>query len=158
MTTDQRGALVLSARECDELLWATAGKVGRIGFSVGNHTTILPVNFVLYLDDILFRLGPGSAFDAISRSPSIAFEIDGLAGAHRESPEAWSVLVHGKPRVLREPEELADVTALGLTPLVPDAGEVYVAMTKDTLSGRRFTVGALARYRLSGPVGSSPRA
>jgi hypothetical protein len=58
------------------------------------------------------------------------------------------VLAQGTAHVVRDPCELGDATALGLTPLVGEPGAVYVRIAVDNLSGRRFAVGALARYQL----------
>jgi hypothetical protein len=48
--------------------------------------------------------------------------------------------------VLRDPIDLERATASGLTPLVTELGEVYVVIQSEILSGRYFSVGALARF------------
>jgi nitroimidazol reductase NimA-like FMN-containing flavoprotein (pyridoxamine 5'-phosphate oxidase superfamily) len=148
VTVDERGAEVLSPAECRELLGAAKGLIGHVAFNHGGRVTIRPVDFLLHGEEVLLRLGAGAMLDAIVAEPLVAFEIDDVVGAGTSSPTAWSVLVEGRPRLLREPEELDDAMALGLTPLVPDAGGIYVAIEAEVVSGRRFSVGALARYRL----------
>ena len=148
MTSDQRGAEVLSADECRQLLATARGVVGHIAFNERGCITVRPVDFLFDGGEILLRLGPGAMLDAVVTDPLVAFEIDDVVGAGTSSPTAWSVLVHGRLRLLSEPGELADATALGLTPLVPDAGSVYVGIEPAVVSGRRFSIGALARYRL----------
>jgi hypothetical protein len=145
---DGRGSVILSPAECHDLLERADGAVGRLGTVVGQDVTILPLNYVSYDGDILVRLGPGHLLQALENGPRVAFEVDHVHAARSAIPEAWSVLAQGTARLVREPSELSDVSALGLTPLVAEPGEVYVRVCIEHISGRRFPVGALARYRL----------
>lgn len=154
MSSDQRGAEVLSAGECRRLLTTARGVVGHIAFNDRRRATVRPVDFLFDGAEILLRLGPGTMLDAVIADPLVTFEVDDVVGAGTSSPTAWSVLVQGRLRLLREPEELADATALGLTPLVPDAGSIYAGIKPAVVSGRTFSIGALARYRLS--AGEAP--
>lgn len=147
---DGRGSVILSPAECHELLQGAEGGVGRIGTVVGPDVTVLPVNYANYDGDVLVRLGPGQLLQALNDGARVAFEVDHVHAARSAVPEAWSVLAQGTARLVREPTELSDVSALGLTPLVGEPGEVYVRLCIEHISGRRFPVGALARYQLSG--------
>ncbi|MGO8874175.1 MAG: pyridoxamine 5'-phosphate oxidase family protein [Acidimicrobiales bacterium] len=145
---DGRGSVILSPAECRHLLERAEGGVGRLGTVVAADVTILPLNYVCYDGDLLVRLGPGRLLQALSDEPRVAFEVDHVHVGRSDRPEAWSVLAQGTARLVREPSELSDVSALGLTPLVGEPGEVYVRLCIEHISGRRFPVGALARFQL----------
>lgn len=150
METDQRGAEVLSRAVCLDLLGSTQS-VGRIGFRSGGRLLILPLNFAVDRGDIVVRIGPGTLLDSLSRRRDVTFEVDEMPATKLDRPAAWSVLVHGIAETVRDPVELSDATALGLTPAVPDAGYVYVRIRPEAISGRRFDVAGLARFSLRSP-------
>ncbi len=145
---DQRGSRILSQAECRQLLEAAAGGVGHIGLVTTGAVTVLPLNFTTWSGSVVIRLAPGATLQALSEEPLVCFTVDALGHDAAGGPEAWSVLVQGAARIVRDPTELSDLAALGLTPLVAEAGQVYVRIHADRLSGRRFAVGALARYHL----------
>ncbi|HET9091732.1 MAG TPA: pyridoxamine 5'-phosphate oxidase family protein [Acidimicrobiales bacterium] len=149
---DQRGSVVLTRSECLALMDAPAGgRVGRIGMEMAGMPAVLPLNYVLHGDDIVLRVGPGSILGVAAHGPVVAFEVDGtIDGSGREEPEeAWSVLVRGHVSVVRDPVLLDELAASGLTPLVPEAGEVYLLVRTERVTGRRFHFGALARYAMA---------
>ncbi|MGD0082135.1 MAG: pyridoxamine 5'-phosphate oxidase family protein [Acidimicrobiales bacterium] len=146
---DQRGSIVLSLAECHRLLVAMAGGVGRLGLVIDGMPIVLPFSYALLDDEVLLRLGPGTTLDAVLREPPVAFEIDQVDHRPPSAPEAWSVLVHGTAQVVRDPLVLEQAAASGLTPLVNQPGAVYVLVRTGVVSGRRFPVGALARFSFS---------
>ena len=137
---------MLSATDCHRLLVQDSGSVGRLGFVRDGRPVVLPLNYVLLGDDVCLRLGPGSTLDVLLNEPTVAFEIDHVDPLDTNAPVAWSVLVQGSAQVLRDPIDLERATASGLTPLVTELGEVYVVIQSEILSGRYFSVGALARF------------
>jgi hypothetical protein len=143
---------VLSPGECIDLL-SCCRSVGHIGFASKGRVVILPLNFAVHRGDIVLRVGPGALLDSLSRGRNVSFEVDGMPASRLDESSAWSVLVHGVAETVRDPVELADATALGLTPAVPDAGQVYVRIRPRAISGRRFDVAGLARYGLPPPPG-----
>lgn len=148
---DGRGSEVLTRDECHGLLERAAGGAGRLGFALEGRITVLPVNYVCSGDDLLLRLGPGSTLEALVAEPAVGFEIDHIDLAGSPVPEAWSVLAQGTAHLVREPFQLGDASALGLTPEVREPGEVYVRIAIERISGRRFPIGALARFHLGRP-------
>lgn len=146
--TDQRGSRILSQSECHDLLNGASGGVGHLGLVTAGAVTVLPLNFITWSGEVIICLAPGSTLEALAGEPLVAFTVDAVDSAGPEEPEAWSVLVQGTARIVRDPVELADLEALGLTPLVGEPGRVYVRIHTERLTGRRFAFGALARFRL----------
>lgn len=88
--TDSRTGIELIDRdECVRLLQADV--IGRLAINVGSSPTILPVNYAMDGDAVVFRTAPGAKLEAGRRAP-VAFEIDSF---DRESRSGWSVVVTG---------------------------------------------------------------
>src|SRR5260370_41372268 len=85
---------VLARVDCMSLL-ATAS-VGRVGLLVGGRPEILPVNFALDGETVLFRTAEGTVLDQASLSV-VAFEVDHL---DEQNHSGWSVLVQGTARYI----------------------------------------------------------
>jgi hypothetical protein len=149
---DERGSDVLSAAACRRLLDDAAGGVGHLGLFVDGHIAVLPLNYRCFEGDIIVRLGPGSTLEALVSSPEVGFEVDHIDSNESWAPAAWSVLIHGTAGVVRDPLELGEASAIGLTPLVGDAGQIYVRIRVQAISGRSFTVAPLARGGLAPPA------
>ena len=80
---------ILDRRECLTLL--AGQQVGRLAVMDGDAPLILPLNYALVDDTIVFETNDGSKLDA-SRGGPACFEIDGLDPEHRGG---WSVVVRG---------------------------------------------------------------
>ncbi len=85
----RNGTEVIDQRECLELL--AANQVGRLAVIDGTAPLILPVNYALDDETILFRTGEGTKL-AASRGGAACFEIDGVDTTRRRG---WSVVVRG---------------------------------------------------------------
>lgn len=83
------GIEIIERRECLALL--AADDFGRIGVLDGGHPLVLPVNYAMDGDHVVFRTGEGTKLDAI-RGPA-CFEID---GHDRQTRSGWSVVVRGR--------------------------------------------------------------
>ncbi len=97
-STDARTGIEIIDRDTCLALLADE-VVGRVGVTDHGAPRILPVNYVLDDDSIVFRTAPGTKLRDGPRSPA-CFEIDSF---DRETRTGWSVLVLG---------ELEEVTAL----------------------------------------------
>jgi uncharacterized protein len=73
----------LPAGECRELMGSTS--VGRVAFVDEDGPTVLPVNYVLDGDDVLFRTAPDN---------TLGRHLEGNRGVASEET-GWSVLVRG---------------------------------------------------------------
>ena len=105
------GLVELSQQECFELL--RAHHLGRIGVLSDETPTILPVNYTMYRDDVVFFTDPGTKLSAAVLKRRVAFEID---SATPFAPDGWSVVVVGRCEELREARVVREVEELGLHP------------------------------------------
>jgi len=133
--TDRLGLETLDRSECLKLL-ATA-PVGRIGVTIRALPTILPVNFAVVGDSIVFRTVPGTKLDAATRRAVVAFEADSYAP---DRSSGWSVVVQG---VCSDVADAAERAALAATPIRAwafDEGvaDRFVRIDISFVSGRRF--------------------
>lgn len=123
----------LTREQCFALLNTVA--IGRIGLSIDALPVILPVNFVVLEDWILFRTVPGSKLDAaVSRSVA-AFEADGHAP---DGSWGWSVLVRGFAHDLRDGRGVPAATALHPWPFPHGEANHVVGIEPTMVTGRRF--------------------
>jgi nitroimidazol reductase NimA-like FMN-containing flavoprotein (pyridoxamine 5'-phosphate oxidase superfamily) len=129
---DRNGLEVLDRDECLRLL-ATA-TLGRVGVSAGALPSVLPVNFRLDGDRILFSTRAGTKLDAATDDAVVAFEVD-ETDSHTRS--GWSVVVTGVARALTD-VALAEVQRMALTRWAPGGGDRIVAISTDLVSGRRI--------------------
>jgi hypothetical protein len=136
MWIDGKGATVLSAPECRRLLAVAAqgGWIGRIGVPTEQAPVVVPVNFSLRHGQVLLRVGPGF-FAQASAGRLVAFEIDHIDS---EDGTAWSVLVRGLATLSESPT--GSRLAPPARPLVPEPGDMELAIRQDVVTGRRFTV------------------
>jgi nitroimidazol reductase NimA-like FMN-containing flavoprotein (pyridoxamine 5'-phosphate oxidase superfamily) len=112
--------------------------VGRIGFVLGGAPEILPVNFVLDGDAIVFATAEGSKLRAIPRSP-VVFEVDDTDPVSRSG---WSVVVHGMAEEVTNfdpPTLLSRVHALPIEPWAAWDKPHLVRIRPTVITGR--TVG-----------------
>src|SRR4029453_2001517 len=79
---------ILDSDECRRLL--AQDEIGRVSVVIGATPMILPVNYALDGDDIVFRTMPGSKLDV--GQGHAAFEVDSF---DRQKKAGWSVLVTG---------------------------------------------------------------
>ncbi len=125
----------LDRRRCLELLGSVP--VGRIGVSVRALPVILPVNFVMAGEDVVFRTIPGTKLDAAAAGAVVAFEVDSYA---RDGSWGWSVLIQGRCSEITDPREMEIVQALPLRAWAFRGGiaERFVRIETTFVSGRRF--------------------
>jgi nitroimidazol reductase NimA-like FMN-containing flavoprotein (pyridoxamine 5'-phosphate oxidase superfamily) len=95
---------LLDEGECLRLI--SAGGVGRVGYTGRFGPTVLPVNYALFEETIVFRTGQHSPMGEDLRTgieyaeSRVAFEIDEITPATREG---WSVLVQGSAHLVALP-------------------------------------------------------
>ena len=111
-----------------------AGGVGRIGYSGRYGPTILPVNFALHGQTIVFRTGQHSPMDEDLRTGmadaayKVAFEVDEISPATREG---WSILVQGAAHHVHSEAELAAVRQTGVQPWPGGEKDLFIRIVPD---------------------------
>ncbi len=127
---DRNGLEVLDRADCIRLLRTVS--LGRIGITAGALPTILPINFRVDGDRILFRTGVGTKLDAATRGAVVAFEADDFDPMYHSG---WSVVVTGVAREVEDPDDRAMYT----TPRwAPGQSERLVEVSIEEISGRRL--------------------
>jgi nitroimidazol reductase NimA-like FMN-containing flavoprotein (pyridoxamine 5'-phosphate oxidase superfamily) len=114
--------------------------IGRIGVVAGQEPLVLPVNFAVDRERIVFRTGAGTKFHAVVNDAVLALEIDGVDEQYHLG---WSVLVVGRSEEVVDSEELTRLVAE--VPLRPWAGgdkSHWVALNPSRVTGRKLVPGA----------------
>ncbi|MPY56031.1 pyridoxamine 5'-phosphate oxidase family protein [Streptomyces spongiae] len=124
----------LSPDECRVLL-STHG-VGRIAVSTPNGPAVVPVNYEVVEDAIVFRTAPDSV-PAAAVGTDVAFEVDHVDEA---MSKGWSVLVVGPARAVTEPDAVRRlVDGAHTEPWAGGEREMWVAILPTRITGRRIT-------------------
>ena len=111
--------------------------VGRVGFvDDDGYPVVLPVNYVLADDFIVFRTAPGSKLEGVPLR-QVAFEVDHLSIIYRSG---WSVLVqgHGQEITTALDPRHARLRDHPVEPWVPGAKDHWLAIRIERVSGRRI--------------------
>lgn len=130
----QSGMELIPRQECLRLL--TSQKVGRLGFIVGDQPMVLPINFAVQGDVVVFRTGEGSKLEAALLA-KVALEVDDIdvvAGT------GWSVVVQGvAEEITRADDWFTEELRRGAAPTwAPGVTEHYVRINPTWISGRRL--------------------
>ena len=138
MTLDERwfaGRLVPLSRE--ECLEAVAQRpVGRVAYQDPDGPVVIPVNYVLDGDDVLFRIRSWSEMARGLRG-AVSFQVDDLDEFHRSG---WSVLLRGSVFFVDHDGGLSragDETPRP-EPWAEGNRELLVRLSPDHISGRRL--------------------
>lgn len=129
---DRNAMEVLSREECLELLRGVP--IGRVGMVAGGVPVIVPVNFALLGDDVVFRTGTGSKLIAAVERSLLSLEADAVDPVTRTG---WSVLVTGGAAEITRPDEIAAADALELDSWVAGRRR-YIRVRSESVSGRRL--------------------
>jgi nitroimidazol reductase NimA-like FMN-containing flavoprotein (pyridoxamine 5'-phosphate oxidase superfamily) len=129
----------LEEAECLRLI--APGGIGRLVFAGRWDLTVLPVNYKIHNDAILFRTAQDGATHEDLRTGipdaeyRVAFEIDDI---DFKSREGWSVLVQGPAHHLDTEQERADARAAGVEPWPGGQREHYISISPARITGRRI--------------------
>lgn len=140
LATDREGLEILHLGDCFSLLGSVP--LGRIGFLAGGEVVILPVNFVVDGQDVVFRTSEGSKLSAVEVGHYVGFEADSYDAA---AESGWSVVVNGLAEVVDSDAEAARLDGLGLSSWAgagPD--RVWVRIRPTSITGRRIPAPAAA--------------
>jgi nitroimidazol reductase NimA-like FMN-containing flavoprotein (pyridoxamine 5'-phosphate oxidase superfamily) len=133
LVLDRNGLQVLDREQCVRLLQRAT--VGRVGITSGALPAVLPVNFHVDDDRIVFRTGQGTKLDAATRDAVVAFEADEIDPAGRTG---WSVMVTGVAQEVTDAGERQRLVEHVSPRWVPGDDGRVVAITMELVSGRRI--------------------
>lgn len=124
----------LAPEQCRCLL--ATQEVGRLGFLNKGEPDVLPVNYVMDGDAIVFASAPGSKLWGVACS-RVAFEVDSV---DLDTRSGWSVVVHGLAQEITPADNgsvLARLRALPLAPWPGDPKTHLVRIPTTSITGRR---------------------
>ncbi|MET7761359.1 pyridoxamine 5'-phosphate oxidase family protein [Streptomyces sp. NPDC005336] len=123
----------LSPQECRDRL-STHG-VGRVSVTTSRGPAIIPVNYSMIDDAVVFRTAP-DASPAAAAGAEIAFEVDHIDPA---LSQGWSVLVIGRARQITEPAAVQRLTEQAYsTPWPGGSRDMWLRIDPHSITGRRI--------------------
>lgn len=133
---DRNGLIVLSREECLHLLRQVT--FGRIAITIDALPVILPVNFRLVDECIVFTTNSGSKLDAATVGAVVSFEADGIDPL---SHSGWSVIVTGVANAVADPAKVAEFMAANIPRWASGEGECFITVPISLISGRVLYAG-----------------
>ncbi|GII03851.1 pyridoxamine 5'-phosphate oxidase family protein [Planobispora takensis] len=133
----------LDPQECLRLI--SPGGIGRVAFNDPGGPAILPVNYVLRDDSVIFRTAAGGTLDVGLRTGmagvefKVAFEVDRFDEAEHAG---WSVVVRGGAHLVASPEEQAELEKAEVHPWAGGDRHLYVKVAATEVTGRRVGNGS----------------
>jgi nitroimidazol reductase NimA-like FMN-containing flavoprotein (pyridoxamine 5'-phosphate oxidase superfamily) len=127
----------LDEQECWDIL--DRERFGRLALAVHGEPDIFPVNFLVADGKLMLRTAPGTKLTELVINSAVAVETDG-----REGDVAWSVVLKGTARMVDSFSKTYAADDLHLQTWLPSDKPIYVEITADQLSGRRFFRGSAA--------------
>ena len=122
-------------------------QLGRLATAALGAISIVPVNYVVDGETIVFRTATGSKLIELAVNRAVAFEIDDYG-----SDEAWSVVVNGSATIISDADTIAAVELLPLSPWTRTIKPTFVRITPTAVSGRRFELDTEPSYEDTGAV------
>jgi nitroimidazol reductase NimA-like FMN-containing flavoprotein (pyridoxamine 5'-phosphate oxidase superfamily) len=117
--------------ECLRLLRSQG--IGRLAVATpGTSPLVVPVNYLVDGDEVVFRSGAGSKLRALRGAP-VSFEVDEFDTLRRTG---WSVLVRGSAYETTHWE----IEHLPVEPWAPGDKAHWIRIVPDAVSGRRITL------------------
>ncbi|HET7355235.1 MAG TPA: pyridoxamine 5'-phosphate oxidase family protein [Nocardioidaceae bacterium] len=122
----------ISGAQCLDLL--QSGLVGRAGFCSASGPRIVPVNYALFEDSIVWRTTPYSELGRFGPGNALAFEVDHIDYEHQQG---WSVVALGRCEVVDEPAVLRRIRSTwDPGPWVGGQRHLYLRLRWHSLTGR----------------------
>jgi len=111
-------------------------ELGRLAVSVGDIPEIFPINYLAHDGVVLFCTAEGSKLVNLTINRHVALETGGFTDDF-----AWSVIVHGTAKILQNAVETEAAAKLPLQSWIPTLKYVFVTITPEKITGRRFARG-----------------
>lgn len=127
----ERPAGSLDRPACLALLSTVA--VGRVAWAASSGVVVvLPVNFLLDAETIVFSTGPGDKLAAVRAGKPLTFEVDDVERATRTG---WSVLVTGTADIVEDPDQIRRIEQ-HLDTWAPGPCRSFVRLPVQQITGR----------------------
>lgn len=124
----------LAYQDCVNLL--SAGVVGRVGLATDEGPEILPVNYALAGNAIVFRTVPYGRIAEYAADREICFEVDHV---DYDRHQGWSVLASGHGKPVEDHEEIQLIREVwDPRPWASGQRILYIKLEWRVISGRRI--------------------
>jgi uncharacterized protein len=125
---------ILGRDECLRLL--ATDDIGRLAVVVANTPLVVPVNYALDGDAVVFRTDPGTKFDQGPRARA-SFEVDSF---DRRERRGWSVVATGRLEEVTpfDAATFERVRRLDVDPWVGGEKAHWMRLVPDHVTGRRL--------------------
>jgi nitroimidazol reductase NimA-like FMN-containing flavoprotein (pyridoxamine 5'-phosphate oxidase superfamily) len=122
----------LSYAECRALL--IREQTGRVAVATPDGPHIVPLNYSVVDESIIFRTTPFSMLATYGRNAQLAFEVDRFREPNRVG---WSVVARGRADVVLDPEELSHIRKIWPPdPWADGPRNLHLRLTWKQLTGR----------------------
>lgn len=123
--------------------------VGRVAFIDDGEASVLPVNYRLAGDSIIFRTATDATLRSLAHDAPVAFEVD---AADSTSETGWSVVVRGRLSEVVDTGERDRLVEMALHPWASGPRDHWMRISPSRVTGRAIshrrsnTDGALLPY------------
>lgn len=127
-------SVVLEPEECLRLL--RSGVFGRVALTAPTGPQIVPVNYSVVGDRVVFRTSAHSTLAEHCHHARLVFEVDHV---DYEYWTGWSVMAHGRGELISDATDLETITGCwSPRPWAAGRRNVYVGLRWAELTGRRL--------------------
>jgi nitroimidazol reductase NimA-like FMN-containing flavoprotein (pyridoxamine 5'-phosphate oxidase superfamily) len=128
----------LSYDECRTML--ASREMGRVAVSTPIGPRIIPVNYTVAENAIIFRTSPYSLLGTYARNTNLAFEVDQVDA---ETRQGWSVVAVGRADMVQDHEQLREIKRVwDPKPWAGGQRSMYFRMPWRELTGRVLSIHA----------------
>lgn len=132
MADTSTGQGALSSDDCWDLL--RMKELGRLAYIIDGAPAIVPINYVVDGDQLVFRTTDGTKLHNLLADPRVAFEVDEVDDNEETGS---SVVLRGEAHVLSADEEFR-IEQVGLRAWLGHDRPVLVAIRPSEVTGRRY--------------------
>ncbi|GAB79165.1 Nitroimidazol reductase NimA, pyridoxamine 5'-phosphate oxidase superfamily [Austwickia chelonae] len=122
----------LDEKDCLDILRRL--EFGRLAYQLDGRIELVPVNYAVHRDEIVFRTAEGSKLAGVLTGDEVVFEVDDIT-----DERATSVIVRAIPRALPH-DEARWSDQMRLRPWVVSEKDHVIGLTPTLVSGRSFTL------------------